>query len=244
MTIFKHTLIAILILALSIVPGQSFAFGKKSPKVVFILVLDDSGAFGSMTAKADEKKIQLLKLYTTLKKRKKTRHAVIDIISTSTGESEMVTQPKKLEADWKRIKAYVNGKPARCNNLADTFRTLDSTIREYDEEGFEEINVHIFSSFIDVPAPCNQVTNLILPQQPPLVDLNFDGKSDLETILTRSPKVKSILIFGVKAEQYDPWHKVIYPKEWVKKDPTHIFRMKKFSKTGLALEKGLHVGRD
>lgn len=244
MTTFKHTLIAMLILTLSFVPGGASAFGKKTPKVVFILVLDDSGAWGNLSLKANEKKIQLLKLYTNLKKRKKTRHAIIDIISSSTGASEMVTQPKKLEADWKKIKAYVNGKPARCNNLADTFLTLDSTIREYEEEGFQEINVHIFSSFIDIPAPCNQVGNLILPQQPPLVDLNYDGKSDLNTILTRSPKVKSILIFGVKAEQYDPWHKAIYPHAWIKKDPTHVFRMKKFSKTGLALEKGLHVGRD
>lgn len=235
----------VLAATLFLIPQASFAWGKADrQKVAIVVVLDDSGAWSKLNKRADRKKVEFLKLLKDLKKRRKTRDAVIDFISSSTGESEFVSNPRKLERDWKQIKKILEGKPSRCNNLADTFATLDSTIREYDNEGYDEIYVYSFSSLIDIPAPCNQVSNLVLPQAPPLVDLDHDGQNDLGKILTRSPKVKTVIFYGVKPEQYEPWHKVIYPKEWVKKHRDNVFRMKKFTKTELALKDGLFIRRD
>ena len=239
---FITTLVA---MALFFTPGISGAWGDPPKKVAFIVVLDDSGAYDKRMAKrADRNKLKFLQQFADLKKRKKTRNAVIDIISSSTGSTELVTQPKSMGLNWKQIEAVMKGKPERCNNLARTFTTLDSSIRQYEDEQYDEIYVYIFSSLIDVPAPCDQVTNLVLPQKPPLIDVNNDGKTDLGAILTRSPKVKTIIFYGVKAEQYCPWIDVLKPKDWIKRDASNVFRMKKFNQTELALEEGLHIRRD
>lgn len=241
MNITKALMIAMSIALLAALPIQAVA--KQNSKVAVIVVFDDSGAWFDKKDQADQIKVELVKRLLELKKRKKTRHAIIDFISSSTGSTELTTQPLRLSKDWKQIETLLKSKPTRCNNLVRTFQTLRSTILEYEQEGMQEIYIYMVSSFIDLESPCN-FPNLVLPQKPPVVDLDQNGQNDLGEVLTRSEKVKTILIYGVKSDQFEGWYNLLYPSQWVKKDPENKFRMKILKKTGLALQDGLFIRRD
>ena len=217
----------------------------KETKVAFIVVLDDSGAWGKrLNERADVKKTKFLKKLSGLNKLKKTRNAVVDIISSATGDSEKVTKTRDLVNEWTEIEVIMKGKPNFCNNLGKTFITLANTIQQYADEGFDEIHVYVFSSLVDIPAPCNQLKNLILPQAPPIVDWDKDGINDLGSILIRTPQLKSFALIGVRAEQYQGSKDALNPQDWLKKYPTNLFLMKKFKQTDQALDDGLFQWRN
>ncbi len=221
-----------------------FGEDEKDTKVAFIVVLDDSGAWGNrLNKRADLKKTKFFKKLSGLNKRKKIRNAVVDIISTASAESEKVTKTRNLVNEWGEIEEIMKGKPNYCNNLGKAFATLSITIQQYADEGYDEIHAFVFSTLIDIPAPCNQTKNLVLPQAPPMVDWDKDGINDLSTLLFQSPKLKSFIILGVRAEQYQGWKDVLNPGAWVKNNTGNVFLMKKFNQTDQALDDGLFVWR-
>ncbi len=241
MKTINKTFLAMMMASFLFIPGHGMA--KDRPKVAVLIAFDDSGSWQESSKEADQMKVAFIKQLLNLKKRRKTRHAQIDFISTSTGGSELTLEPMLLAENWNAIEPLIKGKPNRCNNLVKAFQTIRSAILEYDQEGMEEIYIYIFSSLINLPAPCDKNNHLFLPQKPPVVDLDQNGTNDLQEILTRSSKVKTVLIYGVKGEQFDGWYELLFPKQWVQKNPENIFRMKIFSKTNLALRDGLFIRR-
>lgn len=246
----KHMALVLAVAAFLIVtqPQKGKAwFGEeeKDTKVAFIVVLDDSGAWGKrLNKRADLKKTKFFKKLSGLNNRKKTRNAVVDIISTASAESEKVTKTRDLVGEWEEIEEIMKGKPNYCNNVGKAFATLSNTIQQYADEGFDEIHAYVFSSLISIPAPCNQTKNLILPQEPPMVDWDKDGVNDLSSLLFQSPKLKSFTLLGVRPEQYQGWKDILNPRDWIKNNPGNVFLMKKFKQTDQALDDGLFVWRN
>ena len=133
--------------------------------------------------------------------------AHIDVISTSVGRTIWSGTPSDLKRKPQRSLALINRIKAvseNCNNLPGAFVELTSNLAALEREGFTKAHVIVFSSLIHTPRPCDQTTQIILPQAPPL-EANINGALSFSKIL------RSINFYWVSPHQKNVWEEFLEP---------------------------------
>lgn len=167
----------------------------------FIFVNDDSGMLQNKERASQLRTLALAQLR-SLEKKRKYANAQFIAISTSYAKPVFVGNVKDLSGN--RAQALVDKLeplPDRCNQLAESFTAVDSTVRNLEQQGFASINIYIFSSLISTPNPCKAIKSIALPQLP--VPVDFKAK------LTRSKAVKTIAFYYVNPHQIRVYQDVL-----------------------------------
>ena len=170
------------------------------------LVIDDSGVLLE-PAEAHSYKLMLLAHVKALATKRAGAYAKVNVISTSLGRTVWSGTSLSLRRDPLRAQALVDSitaDPARCNNLPGAFAELASNLAQHEREGVSSVQVVIFSSLVDTPRPCGELTHITLPQMPPA-----DG--DPNGALMRSALVRSVSFFWVSPHQKRVWEEFLAP---------------------------------
>lgn len=196
----KNTLIIILILCFT-----SSAFAKGSHTTIQI-IMDDSGVL--IDAEASYRyKLTLLSHIKKLVRKREFAHAHIDVISTSIGRTIWSGVPTDLKRKPERALALVNAIksiPENCNNLPGAFVELASNLKALERQGFTKSHVIVFSSLIHTPRPCDETTDIILPQTPPV-------EGNINSALSSSKLVHSLHLYWISPHQMRVWKEFLEP---------------------------------
>lgn len=175
-------------------------------KLALELVIDDSGVLLD-PAEAHSYKLMLLAHVKSLATKRAGAHAKINVISTSLGRTVWSGTPLELRRDPLRAQALVDAitaDPARCNNLPGAFAELKSNLAQHGREGVHGVQIVVFSSLVDTPRPCSDVTRISLPQMPP-------AEGDINGALSGPPNLRSLAFFWVSPHQKRVWEEFLGP---------------------------------
>ncbi len=175
-------------------------------KLAIELVIDDSGVLLE-PAEAQSYKLMLLAHVKALAVKRAGAYARVNVISTSLGRTVWSGTSLSLRRDPLRAQALVDSitaDPARCNNLPGAFAELAGNLAQHEREGVSSVQVVIFSSLVDTPRPCGELTHITLPQMPPA-----DG--DTNGALMRSALIRSVAFLWVSPHQKRVWEEFLAP---------------------------------
>lgn len=194
----KHLLLALLLFVNAPIFAQE--------KIALELIVDDSGVLLD-AASAQTTKMMLLAHVKALATKRAGAHARVNVISTSLGRTVWSGTPLELRRDPIRAQALVDAitaDPARCNNLPGAFAELRSNLAQHEREGIRAVQVVVFSSLVDTPRPCSEITRITLPQMPP-------AEGDINGALSGSANLRSISFFWVSPHQKRVWEEFLAP---------------------------------
>ena len=181
------------------------AFAKDTQTTIQI-IMDDSGVLIN-PVEADQYKMQLLSHLKQLTRKRQFSRAHIDVINTSIGRTIWSGTPSDLKRKAKHTQSLVDSvktNPANCNNLSGSFIELASNLRALKRQGFIKAHVIVFSSLIDTPRPCNEITSITLPQTPPV-------QGDINQALSSFKGMQSISFYWVSPHQMRVWEDFLAP---------------------------------
>ena len=194
----KHLLLTLLLMLSAPVLAQE--------KIAIELIVDESGVLLD-AASAQTTKMMLLAHVKALATKRAGALARVNVISTSFGRTVWSGTPLELRRDPLRAQALVDAiaaDPARCNNLPGAFAELRSNLAQHEREGRAAVQVVVFSSLVDTPRPCSEVTRITLPQMPP-------AQADINGALTGSANLRSVSFFWVSPHQKRVWEEFLAP---------------------------------
>ncbi|MBP7275669.1 MAG: hypothetical protein KBA51_05660 [Kiritimatiellae bacterium] len=194
----KHLLLTLLLM----VSAPLFA----QEKIAIELIVDESGVLLD-AGSAHTTKMMLLAHLKALATKRAGAHAKVNVISTSLGRTVWSGTPLELRRDPLRAQALVDAitaDPARCNNLPGAFAELKSNLAQHEREGIHAVQVVVFSSLVDTPRPCSDITRITLPQMPP-------AQADINGALSGSANLRSISFFWVSPHQKRVWEEFLAP---------------------------------
>lgn len=180
------------------------ASASQDMRTAIIVVNDDSGVL-SEPERAQPMKLHLLAQLKRPGGRFKYRDATIDIISTAYGRSVWVGKPADLkhEGRAKDLVEKVKTKANYCNDLGGAFAGLDQRLTSY-RDTYSDVHLIFFSSLIDTPKPCADIT-IELPQMPPPIDV----------AALANAKLRSVLFLWVNPHQTRLWSDQLEPmRRW------------------------------
>ena len=194
----KHLLLTLLLILSAPVLAQEI--------IALELIIDDSGVLLD-AGSAQTTKMMLLAHVKALATKRAGAHAKINVISTSLGRTVWSGTPLELRRDPLRAQALVDAitaDPARCNNLPGAFAELRSNLAQHEREGVHGVQVVVFSSLVDTPRPCGDITRIPLPQMPP-------AEGDINGALSKPANLRSLAFFWVSPHQKRVWEDFLAP---------------------------------
>ncbi len=175
-------------------------------KIAIELIVDESGVLLD-AGSAQTTKMMLLAHLKALATKRAGAHARVNVISTSLGRTVWSGTPLELRRDPIRAQALVDAiaaDPARCNNLPGAFAELKSNLAQHEREGVHGVQVVVFSSLVDTPRPCSEVTHITLPQMPP-------AGGDINGALSGPANLRSVAFYWVSPHQKRVWEEFLEP---------------------------------
>ncbi len=174
------------------------------------IISDDSGVLIE-ASEAQQYKLALLSHIKQLIRKREFANAHIDVISTSMGRTIWSGTPSDLKRKPERaanLVKSIKADPENCNNLPGAFIEMKSNLRSLIRNGYSKAYLIIFSSLIHTPRPCDQTTQVVLPQLPPM-------EGNINEVLTSFDIVQAIHFYWVSPHQTRVWDEFLHPSfDW------------------------------
>lgn len=178
------------------------AVANTEQKPAFILVVDDSGVL-TEPERAKNQKLMLLAQLKALQGKRKFAKANLTLISTSYGRPIWVGSIADLSSERAgELVKKIETDPKRCNQLEASFKSVQTTIKQMEQRGANDIHIQVFSSLIATPSPCGDL-KIKLPQLP--VPVNF------AEVFTTSSTVSSISFMYTSPHQLGAYRAALEP---------------------------------
>lgn len=168
------------------------------------IIMDDSGVLIDAES-ANQYKLLLLSHIKKLVRKRKFAKSHVDVISSSIGRTIWSGVPMDLKRKPARALALIEAiktKPENCNNIPASFQELSSNLRALKRQGYKEAHVIVFSSLIHTPRPCDQTSQIILPQTPP-------QEGNINSSISSLAIVRSINFFWISPHQMRVWEEFL-----------------------------------
>ncbi len=205
----KHIIPCFIFSSLLAISAPAFA------NTAFIHLNDDSGVMTDMD-RVPNLRMQLLTQFKELgNQRRKYAKAKFIVVSTSLARAVWYGQISDLSTNrGAEVLEKTKNNPKRCNQLAESFDAVKSSIMQLTLQGYTDIHISVFSSIISTPVPCHDV-KITLPQLPAPVDWVAS--------LAPYESVTSISFYGVNVHQYPIYVQSLLPlMQWAQKNGVHF----------------------
>lgn len=163
------------------------------PKSAFIILNDDSGVLTEPEQAAKLKLLMLAQLK-ALKRKRQYAKAKLVVISTAYAKSIFVGDIADLSGERAtELLDKIAANESRCNQLIESFDSVEQSIFQLKQQGYNDIHLYVFSSLIGTKNPCDGVQEVTLPQLPVPVDFKIK--------LTNNDVVQTIVFYYANSHQ-------------------------------------------
>jgi len=200
-------------------------------KTGFIIANDDSGVL-SEPDRARDLKLTMLAQLKDLRTKRNYAKAKLKVISSSFGRSVFVGSIEDLSSNRaENIVSKMESNSTYCNRLPETFESVRSSIKQLEQQGYEDIYVYFFSSLISTPSVCVDKQRVELPQLP--VPVNFSNT------LTSSDAVSAISFYYVNPHNFKAYQEALQPVATWANENNKSFQIFDMEDTAYQLRTGL-----